>query len=505
MNDLEQSLYDQQLNGCRRDADRLFSWLMVLQYAGLIATAFYYSSHAWQGAQSWVHTHVWTALILGGLITLGPATLGFLRPGQRLTRYVFAASQLMVSALLIHLMGGRSEAHFHVFVSLAFLAAYRDPWTILIATLVAAVDHVGRGLLMPFSIFGIGSPSLWLAIEHACWVVFEDAVLLLVTAQNLRVMRDGAVASARMQQTTDALHNDVAQLRARLNRGAAGDLTTAAGDDQEIVQLCDLRDAVDSMFGELRGLISDITVEAGVVRSETAEAGAESQRVSSRMDGQRAAVEMIRDTTRGLLQSIEQVRANTQQLVRSAVESGEVAAAGEATVRASNESMAQLEAEAARIQVGLAEIVENADQTSLLALNATIEAARAGDAGKGFAVVAEEVKLLAQRCNQSAATIGGMLEASSRAVADSVSHSRAVAEQLARIIEGIQSLHGQIEQVSTLAEQQNQMAGEVSAATESVAQASEESSEGSRLISARCESLQQTSERLESKVSRFTL
>lgn len=77
------------------------------------------SPRAWEGAISHVHIHVWAALLLGGLITFYPVLLALLRPGMASTRYTIAVSQMLMSALLIHLTGGRIETHFHVFGSLA--------------------------------------------------------------------------------------------------------------------------------------------------------------------------------------------------------------------------------------------------------------------------------------------------------------------------------------------------------------------------------------------------
>ena len=76
-----------------------------------------------------------------------PVYLAWASPAATITRHTIAVSQMLYSALLIHLCGGRIETHFHIFGSLAFLAFYRD-WKVLVtATVVVAIDHLARHVL----------------------------------------------------------------------------------------------------------------------------------------------------------------------------------------------------------------------------------------------------------------------------------------------------------------------------------------------------------------------
>ena len=122
-----------------------------------------------------------------------------MRPGSTLTRHVIAIGQTLTSALLIHLLGGRIETHFHVFGSLAFLAFYRD-WRVLItASAVVAADHLLRGVVWPQSVYGIVTASPWRWLEHAAWVVFEDVFLLWSCRQGISEMRDTARRQVQLE------------------------------------------------------------------------------------------------------------------------------------------------------------------------------------------------------------------------------------------------------------------------------------------------------------------
>jgi PAS domain S-box-containing protein len=115
------------------------------------------------------------------------------------TRHVIAVAQMLMSALLIAISGGRIETHFHVFGSLVILSFYRD-WRVLIpATLVVGLDHFIRGIYWPYSVYGVLSASPFRSVEHAAWVAFEDIFLVISCLRSVKEMRSIARNTAELE------------------------------------------------------------------------------------------------------------------------------------------------------------------------------------------------------------------------------------------------------------------------------------------------------------------
>jgi diguanylate cyclase (GGDEF)-like protein/PAS domain S-box-containing protein len=202
-----------------RRTDAMFGILFVVQFFGVVAAALFISPRTWSGSESSVHVHVWAGLVLGALLCAMPLALIVFRRGEAVTRYTISVAQMLFSGLLIHLTGGRIEAHFHIFGSLAFLAFYRD-WRLLIpATAVTAADHVLRGMFWPESVFGVLVATPWRAFEHAGWVIFEDIFLATSCIQARKEMVEIADSRARLEtayiETEQQVRDRTAELTER--------------------------------------------------------------------------------------------------------------------------------------------------------------------------------------------------------------------------------------------------------------------------------------------------
>ena len=197
--DRAEELFQQHRKEIVRNTDRLFGRLMFFQWIAAILIALFVAPSSWEGQSGRLHLDVWAALILGGAISIVPIWMTWAWRGATMNRFVIAVAQMLMSALLIALTGGRIETHFHVFGSLVILSFYRD-WRVLIpATVIVALDHFLRGIYWPYSVYGVLAASPLRSLEHAGWVIFENVFLAISCLRSIREMRSIANRTAALE------------------------------------------------------------------------------------------------------------------------------------------------------------------------------------------------------------------------------------------------------------------------------------------------------------------
>jgi|GEM_PF-1812589 PAS domain S-box len=183
--------------------NRFFFWLLPVQWAIAVGAA------AWAMREGRVAGGLLVAAGIGGLLVLPTLTLMRCAPARFATRCAVALSQAGFSALLIHVSGGRVEAHFQIFGTLVFLALYRD-WRLLpIATAGVLAHHVVLGLAAAGVVAGRGDLSLLGVAEHGAWMVAECWVLVWSCVISRREVREICQRQEQHEQLLEQLEQRV--------------------------------------------------------------------------------------------------------------------------------------------------------------------------------------------------------------------------------------------------------------------------------------------------------
>lgn len=547
--------------------DRLFAVIMVVQWIAAIAVAYFVSPRTWAGSMSDTHLHVYAAIVLGGTITAFPVLLAWWRPTTVMTRHAIAAGQLMMSALLIHLTGGRIETHFHVFVSLAVLASYQD-WRVLITgAAVVAVDHAVRGIVWPESVFGVVTSSEFRIVEHAGWVVLEVAFLSVSCVRNTAQQRRTATQQAEIATRNREMDALLDELEDEKERAQAKEQEARELADNVERQRRQLQQRVDHMLDHMeRFADGDLTVRLeGTAEGAVGELYEGFNRAVANV---RTMLEEVADVVDTAASTATEVRASTDQLAAGAEEQSaqadEVAAAMEEMARTivSNAETATSTADLAekngarakangeiilqttdkmeeigrvvsdsakRVnrlgdsseEIGeiVATIDDIADQTNLLALNAAIEAARAGEHGQGFAVVADEVRQLAERTAKATSEIEEMIHGiqaetheavqaireGQHEVEEGIELADQVGEAFEKIVQAADDVTARIGEIATATEEQSATSEEVSRGVEAISTVSEDQAQGVNQIARVINDLNDATLRLRQLLGHFTI
>jgi PAS domain S-box-containing protein len=190
--------------------DKIFLWLLLGQAVFAIATALKTSPQPWVGPLG-VPWLAWKALALGIVISALPLLAVYSRPGAGSTRREIAVGQGLMTSLLIHVAGGRSEMHYAIFISLVFLSLYRDVSVLVLASAITFIDHVLACFLWPHSVYGLPEVSRFAWVSDVRLMVVEDVVLAYFVVRKQREMLRDARKQATLDASRTALEREVTE------------------------------------------------------------------------------------------------------------------------------------------------------------------------------------------------------------------------------------------------------------------------------------------------------
>ncbi|MCU0720083.1 MAG: methyl-accepting chemotaxis protein [Pirellula sp.] len=478
------------------------AWALLVQAVAGVVLAYYLSPLTWRGWESETHPHVWASIAAAFLLGVGPAILAWKDTQWKGTQYVVAASQLLFSALFIHISGGRIETHFHVFASIGILAIYKNPYVLIVATGVTASDHLLRGFLWPRSIYGVNGFELFRTVEHAAWAIAEVTGLMFGIFKSRAQTRQLVRQEIMQEEERAKLQRSVENLSPWLARASEGDLRLASVNvEDELVK--GLSTDLAATLTQWSRVVGEVAATVGETTKCSHSVSNGSQQVTEGIKKQESAFQEIQGEIRELLNSIESIRLLTLEVGSDFKSASTRAQEGKIALKDSDSAMGLIRTSADQIERAVTEIQEIAAQTNLLALNATIEASRAGEAGHGFAVVAAEVKDLAKRSNEAAEQIARLIQQSTQRVKEGVVAGERTAASFDNIFQAVSSVQTKVDRIVEYTSEQVRNARSVEASVADAATINSENLTVSQTLENRSCTIDGLAKKLEVSVGHF--